>query len=101
MTIWMQETITLAARPRGCHLITAEVTARLPGLRTLRVGLCHLFIQHTSAALTLNERVEPEVRADIETFWIAWRRKLPDTPMRTKVPTTCRRTSRLCWWAAV
>jgi secondary thiamine-phosphate synthase enzyme len=69
MTIWIQKTITLAARPRGFHLITQEVTAQLPELQTVRVGVCHLFLQHTSAAIALNERVEPEVRHDLETFF--------------------------------
>ena len=43
--------------------------AQLPELQRLRVGVCHLFLQHTSASLALNERVEPEVRADLETFF--------------------------------
>ena len=40
-----------------------------PSCQRLRVGVCHLFLQHTSASLALNERVEPEVRADMETFF--------------------------------
>jgi secondary thiamine-phosphate synthase enzyme len=69
MTTWIQKTIVLAPKPRGFHVITREVTAQLPELQRLRVGLCHLFLQHTSASLALNERVEPEVRADLETFF--------------------------------
>jgi secondary thiamine-phosphate synthase enzyme len=64
--MWLQHTIILSARPRGFHLITDEILGQLPELRTIKVGVAHLFIQHTSAALALNENVEPEVRADLE-----------------------------------
>ncbi len=64
--MWKQELITLKSRSRGYHLITAEVRNALPDLDTMRVGLAHLFIQHTSASLTLNENASPDVRHDIE-----------------------------------
>ncbi|MDF1822060.1 MAG: secondary thiamine-phosphate synthase enzyme YjbQ [Alcanivoracaceae bacterium] len=63
---WQQEIITLRARPRGCHLVTDEVLAVLPGIAQLHVGLLHLFIQHTSASLTINENADPDVRGDLE-----------------------------------
>lgn len=63
---WTQKTFTLARRSRGCHLITRDVTAQLPELRRLEVGVLHLFIHHTSASLTLNENASPDVRADFE-----------------------------------
>lgn len=63
---WTQKTITLRPRPRGFHLVTDEVTAQLPELGRYRVGLAHVFIQHTSAGLTLNENASPDVRADFE-----------------------------------
>ena len=63
---WHQHTITLAARPRGFHLVTDEIVRQLPELSRIGVGIVHLFIQHTSASLALNENVEPEVRADLE-----------------------------------
>ncbi|MCB0186616.1 MAG: YjbQ family protein, partial [Caldilineaceae bacterium] len=66
---WFQHTIVLSARPRGFHLITDEILRQLPELRNIKVGVAHLFIQHTSAALALNENVEPEVRADLETHF--------------------------------
>lgn len=69
MTTWIQKTITLAPKPRGFHVITPEVTAKLLELQTLRVGVCHIFIQHTSASISINERVEPEVRHDLESFF--------------------------------
>lgn len=55
--------ITLAARPRGAHLITAEIERQLPSLPKL--GLLNIFIKHTSAALTINENADPDVRIDL------------------------------------
>ena len=69
--MWLQREITLAPRPRGFHLVTGEVAAALPELRDVRIGLCHLFIRHTSASLTLNENASPDVRRDFETWFDA------------------------------
>ena len=66
--MWVQQTIRLAARPRGFHLVTAEVLDALPELRKVSVGILHLLIQHTSASLTLNENASPEVRADLDAW---------------------------------
>jgi len=66
MIHWHQQTLTLSPRPRGFHLITDEIVRQVPALRQYRVGMAHIFIQHTSAALALNENAEPEVRADLE-----------------------------------
>src|SRR5690606_7817266 len=63
---WIQKTLQLKPRPRGFHLVTGEILPQLPELQTLRVGLLHLFIQHTSASLTLNENADPTVREDFE-----------------------------------
>jgi secondary thiamine-phosphate synthase enzyme len=63
---WIQRTITLKSRSRGFHLITSEILAALPELSRIQTGLLHLFIQHTSASLTINENADPDVRADIE-----------------------------------
>jgi secondary thiamine-phosphate synthase enzyme len=65
---WSQREITLRPRPRGVHLVTAEIVAALPGLRDLSIGLAHIFIRHTSASLTLNENASPDVRHDFETW---------------------------------
>jgi secondary thiamine-phosphate synthase enzyme len=67
--MWLQRDVTLRPRPRGFHLVTDEITGGVPELRDLRVGLAHLFIRHTSAALTLNENASPDVRADFETWF--------------------------------
>lgn len=65
---WLQKQVTLRPRPRGFHLITDEVVAATPELGTFAVGLAHVFIQHTSASLTLNENASPAVRADFERY---------------------------------
>ncbi len=57
-----QTTFRLPAYPRGFHLVTHHVEAALPPLP--QIGLLHLFIQHTSAGLTLNENADPTVRSD-------------------------------------
>ncbi|MTT53968.1 YjbQ family protein [Alcanivorax sp. VBW004] len=64
--MWLQRNLTLPAMPRGCHLMTNEVLGGLPELADLQVGLLHLFIQHTSASLTINENADPDVRGDLE-----------------------------------
>jgi secondary thiamine-phosphate synthase enzyme len=66
--MWFQRAIVLDARPRGVHLVTGEVTSALPEIGDLRVGLCHLLLQHTSASLALNENASPEVRRDLRTW---------------------------------
>ncbi len=65
---WFQRSITLKPRPRGFHVVTSEILAQLPELHQLEVGLLHLFIQHTSASLTINENVSPDVRRDLERY---------------------------------
>lgn len=67
--MWLQREITLEPRPRGFHLVTAEVQRALPELAEVRIGLCHLFIRHTSASLTLNENASPDVRRDFRTWF--------------------------------
>jgi secondary thiamine-phosphate synthase enzyme len=67
--MWLQRTIRLSARPRGFHLVTAEVEEALPELAQVDIGLLHLFIQHTSASVTLNENASPDVRRDFESWF--------------------------------
>ncbi len=64
-----QQTISLPPKRRGFHLITAEITMAMPELAELKAGLCQVFIQHTSASLTINENADPTVRTDFETFF--------------------------------
>ena len=63
---WLQREIRLASRRRGFHLISSEITAAMPEVRELRVGLLHVFIQHTSASLSINENADPDVPRDLE-----------------------------------
>lgn len=64
---WDQVTFSLAPRSKGCYLITLEVLAKVPQIKNYKVGLLHLFLQHTSAGLTLNENCDPDVREDLTT----------------------------------
>jgi secondary thiamine-phosphate synthase enzyme len=73
--VWVQREVQLDARPRGFHLVTREVVEAVPELRELRIGLATVFMQHTSASLTLNENASPDVRRD----FAAWfDRTVPD-----------------------
>ncbi|MFN0086244.1 MAG: secondary thiamine-phosphate synthase enzyme YjbQ [Blastocatellia bacterium] len=63
---WFQQIVTLKARPRGFHVVTRDIVEQLPGLDRIEIGFLHLFIQHTSASLTINENVSPDVRRDLE-----------------------------------
>lgn len=63
-----QKTIELQPRKRGFHLITAEVS-RAIGELSIRTGICHVFIKHTSASLTINENADATVRRDFETYF--------------------------------
>ena len=64
--IWDQTFIELKPQPRGFHLVTNEILAQAPPLQNCEVGLLHLFIQHTSASLAINENADPDVRGDLE-----------------------------------
>jgi len=66
--MWLSRDLTLDPRPRGVHLVTAEVVSAVPELTGLRAGLLHVHIAHTSASLTLNENASPDVRRDFETW---------------------------------
>jgi len=67
--MWQQTSITLRARPRGFHLVTDELLAGVPQLASCQVGLLHLWLQHTSASLTVNENADAAVRRDFERFF--------------------------------
>ena len=67
--MWAQHDVALEPRPRGFHLVTDEVVRGVPELSSLRVGMAHVFIRHTSASLTLNENADPSVRRDFRTWF--------------------------------
>lgn len=68
--MWVQQTVTLKAKPRGFHMVTEEILGQLPALSRIRTGLLHLLLQHTSASLTLNENCDPTVRQDMERHFL-------------------------------
>ena len=68
-SMWQQVTFSLSAKSRGFHLITDEVLRNLPQVSQLSCGILHLFIQHTSASLTINENADPTVRQDLESHF--------------------------------
>jgi secondary thiamine-phosphate synthase enzyme len=65
----VQKTVTLSPKPRGFHLITDEIINNIPELNNIKSGIAHIFIQHTSAGLTINENADPSVRRDFETHF--------------------------------
>ncbi len=67
--MWHQYRFQLKPRRRGFHLVTDEILAHCTAIREMRVGLMHVFIQHTSASLTLNENADPTVRSDFEAWF--------------------------------
>jgi secondary thiamine-phosphate synthase enzyme len=74
---WIQRIVRLKPRGRGFHVITDEVLAQLPELSKIETGVLHLFIQHTSASIAINENVSPEVRSDLERHF---RELVPEGP---------------------
>ena len=60
-----QVEFALAAKHRGCHLVTREIIDRLPKPLP-KAGLLNLFVKHTSCALCINENADPDVRSDME-----------------------------------
>ncbi len=64
--MWQQTEFRLPAKSRGFHLVTSEVLKAIPPIENIRCGLLHLFIQHTSASLSINENADPTVRGDLE-----------------------------------
>lgn len=77
--MWYQTKITLSAKSRGYHIITDEVLNEIPEINKIQTGIAHIFIQHTSASLTINENADPSVRRDFATHF---KRMVPeDTSM--------------------
>ncbi|KAI6246751.1 hypothetical protein HI914_05094 [Erysiphe necator] len=63
--MWAQKTITLPSKSRGSYLITSIIQKEIPEVKSCKIGLLNLFIQHTSCALSLNENWDEDVRADM------------------------------------
>lgn len=64
-----QKVFSLKPRSRGFHIITREIESEIPELRKIAAGMAHIFIQHTSASLTINENADPDVRVDMESHF--------------------------------
>jgi secondary thiamine-phosphate synthase enzyme len=62
----IQRAITLEPYTRGFHLITNNILSSIPELQDIQTGWMQVFIQHTSASLTINEDADPSVRRDFE-----------------------------------
>ena len=62
---WFQHRLTLPSFRRGFHLITRQVLDAIPELPSIQIGLLHVYIQHTSASLTINENADPDVVTDM------------------------------------
>ncbi len=67
--MWVQHQLTLPAYQRGFHLITDRIASQIPELAQCKTGLLHVFIQHSSASLTINENADPTVRIDFESHF--------------------------------
>ena len=67
--MWQQKEISLPSKPRGFHLITTEILKKTPVIKTINIGILHIFIKHTSASLTINENADPSVRTDFESHF--------------------------------
>lgn len=61
-----QKEISIKVKKRGFHLITNEILTQITEIKNINIGLCNIFIKHTSAGLTLNENADPDVRNDLE-----------------------------------
>ncbi|MDX1637535.1 MAG: secondary thiamine-phosphate synthase enzyme YjbQ [Balneolaceae bacterium] len=73
--MWHQKQIRLSPKSRGYHLITDEVVREVPEITQIDTGIAHIFIQHTSASLTINENADPSVRRD---FFVHFKRMVPE-----------------------
>lgn len=62
-----QHELILPAYARGYHLITDRVCEGIANLP--KQGILHLFIQHTSAGLCINENADSSVRVDFENIF--------------------------------
>ncbi len=64
-----QKHIKLSPRKRGFNLVTEEIILHLPELKLIDAGILNLFLQHTSASLSISENADPTVRIDLETHF--------------------------------
>ena len=65
--MWLQETLSVRTAGRGTYDLSEQVAA-VVFRSAVQTGLCHIFVQHTSASLMLCENADPTVRRDLEAF---------------------------------
>ncbi len=63
--IWIQRQLILPSRSTGFYPITKMVIEAIPEISEVKIGLLNLFLQHTSASLTINENADPNVLCDL------------------------------------
>ena len=68
---WYQTRLTLPPFRRGFHLITDHILRAVPEVASVQIGLLNVFIQHTSASLSINENADPDVPKDLESAFNA------------------------------
>jgi secondary thiamine-phosphate synthase enzyme len=71
MTQFYQKELKLKPYKRGFHLITDTILLSIPEIKTIKIGILHVFIKHTSASITINENFDPTVRGDFESHFNA------------------------------
>lgn len=64
-----QQQLQLTERKRGFHLITGDIVKSIPEIKEIKTGMLQVFIQHTSASLSINENADATVRKDFETWF--------------------------------
>ena len=65
----IQKEIIISKKSRGFHSITDEIILQFPEMNNIQVGLCQIFIKHTSASITINEDADPTVLQDFESHF--------------------------------
>lgn len=66
---FLQKEIRLKPYNRGFHIITNIIEKELVGIETIKAGIAHIFIKHTSAGLTINDNADMNVRDDFESYF--------------------------------
>lgn len=62
-----QQQLNFHTQPRSTANISSDVQA-VVAKSGIKIGTCHVFVQHTSASLMLCENADPDVRQDLETY---------------------------------
>ena len=62
-----QESFTVNTQGRGSYDITQQIQS-IVSSHDVKVGMCHIFVHHTSASLMLCENADPTVRSDLDAY---------------------------------